>query len=139
MDVGARANAAVTDVSGALAIKVGMELTLPSGRPRARRRADSQKTVKETSSHQTDPAANGSNVTPTDPGVASVPTSPPIKREPESTEIEALLMTHRARVPLALSVAQDYSAVPFRVPRPFIALGFFWIVDAWVSRLAPLI
>lgn len=57
----------------------------------------------------------------------------PPKRELESPEVEALLMTHRARVPIALAVAQDYSGVPFRVPRPFIALGWFWIVDAWVG------
>jgi hypothetical protein len=52
----------------------------------------------------------------------------------EAPEIEALLMTHRARVPIAVTVAHDYSAVNWRVPRPFVVLGWFWITDAWVSQ-----
>lgn len=78
-------------------------------------------------------STNGSN----DHVPTSVADTAPVrasaKREPEAPEIESLLMTHRARIPIALTVAQDYSGVPFRVPRPFIALGWFWIVDAWVS------
>ena len=57
------------------------------------------------------------------------------KRPLESPEIEALLMTHRARTPIALAVAQDYPYTPFQLPRPFVVLGWFWIIDAWVCGL----
>lgn len=50
----------------------------------------------------------------------------------EKPEITALLMAQRARTPVAVAVAQDYSAVPFKVPRPLVVLGWFWITDAWV-------
>lgn len=53
-------------------------------------------------------------------------------RQPESQEIEALLLTHRARTPIAVAVAHDYPHTPFCLPRPFCVLGWFWIIDAWV-------
>ena len=56
-------------------------------------------------------------------------------RSLEAPEIEALFMSHRARIPVAIAVAQDYSGLPFRLPRPFVVLGWFWIVDAWVSQI----
>ena len=56
-------------------------------------------------------------------------------RAPEASEIAALLIAQRARTPLAIAVAQDYSAAPFDVPRRFVVLGWFWIVDAWVNEL----
>ncbi|WWD01676.1 hypothetical protein V866_008622 [Kwoniella sp. B9012] len=55
----------------------------------------------------------------------------------EAPEVEALLMANRARTPVALAVAQDYTAVPFKVPRPFIVLGWFWITDAWPEPVMP--
>lgn len=58
---------------------------------------------------------------------------PPTSNRPlESSEIEALLLTHRARTPIAVAVAQDYAHTPFCVPRPFVVLGWYWIIDAWV-------
>ena len=59
----------------------------------------------------------------------------------EVPEIAALLMAQRARTPIAIAVAQDYTSVPFRVPRPFIVLGWFWVTDAWVRvcRLSELL
>jgi hypothetical protein len=41
-------------------------------------------------------------------------------------------LTHRARTPIAVAVAQDYAHTPFCVPRPFVVLGWYWIIDAWV-------
>ncbi|WWD15727.1 hypothetical protein CI109_100149 [Kwoniella shandongensis] len=55
----------------------------------------------------------------------------------EAPEIAALLMAQRARTPIAIAVAQDYTAVPFRVPRPFIVLGWFWVTDAWLEPVMP--
>ncbi|WWC85264.1 uncharacterized protein L201_000126 [Kwoniella dendrophila CBS 6074] len=55
----------------------------------------------------------------------------------EAPEISALLMAQRARTPIAVAVAQDYSSVPFKVPRPFIVLGWFWITDAWLEPVMP--
>lgn len=52
---------------------------------------------------------------------------------PEDDELEALLVAQRARTPVAVALAQDYSEVTFKVPRPFVLLGWFWVVDAWVS------
>jgi hypothetical protein len=49
----------------------------------------------------------------------------------EAPEINALLLAHRARTPVALAVAEDYGVVPWNVPRAFITLGWFWITDAW--------
>ncbi len=49
----------------------------------------------------------------------------------EAPEINALLLAHRARTPVALSVAEDYGVVPWNVPRAFISLGWFWVTDAW--------
>jgi len=57
---------------------------------------------------------------------------PTSSRQLESPEIEALLLTHRARTPIAVAVAQDYAHTPFCVPRPFVVLGWYWIIDAWV-------
>jgi len=51
----------------------------------------------------------------------------------EAPEVEALCMAQRARTPVALAIAGDWSESPFRVPRKFIVLGWFWIADAWVS------
>lgn len=62
----------------------------------------------------------------------------PGKKEPahdESPEIKALLKAQRARIPIALAVAQDCSAVPFRVAKPFMVLGWFWIVESWVCSI----
>jgi len=69
------------------------------------------------------------------PTVAKQPTT---KRPLESPEIEALLMTQRARTPIAVSVAQDYPQTPFNLPRPFVVLGWFWIIDAWVCGIETL-
>nr|XP_019013326.1 uncharacterized protein I206_01392 [Kwoniella pini CBS 10737]OCF52107.1 hypothetical protein I206_01392 [Kwoniella pini CBS 10737] len=55
----------------------------------------------------------------------------------EKPEITALLMAQRARTPVAVAVAQDYSAVPFKVPRPLVVLGWFWITDAWLEPIMP--
>jgi hypothetical protein len=56
-----------------------------------------------------------------------------VHHKPEAPAIEALILAQRARTPIAIAVAQDYSAVPFKVPRPFVVLGWFWVLDAWVS------
>lgn len=58
---------------------------------------------------------------------------PPGHYIPEEAEIEALLMAQRARTPIALAVAQDCLEPPFKVPRAFVVLGWFWLTDAWVS------
>ncbi|WRT66916.1 uncharacterized protein IL334_003881 [Kwoniella shivajii] len=66
--------------------------------------------------------------------------SKPVSLEPtpnESPEVAALLMAQRARTPVALAIAQDYDAVPFKVPRPLIVLGWFWIADAWLEPVMP--
>ena len=55
----------------------------------------------------------------------------PITRD--SFEIEALKMACKFRSPVAIAVSHDYSETPFKVPRKFVVLGWFWIVDAWVS------
>lgn len=55
---------------------------------------------------------------------------PPYDEEPE---IDALLMAQRARTPVAVIVSEDYSLVPFKVPYPLVTLGWFWVMDAWVS------
>nr|XP_018264086.1 uncharacterized protein I303_03964 [Kwoniella dejecticola CBS 10117]OBR86244.1 hypothetical protein I303_03964 [Kwoniella dejecticola CBS 10117] len=64
---------------------------------------------------------------------------PEIKRDRliEQPEVAALLMAVRARTPVAVAVAQDYAAVPFKVPRPFIILGWLWITDAWLEPVMP--
>ncbi|KAK4687126.1 hypothetical protein P7C73_g2983, partial [Tremellales sp. Uapishka_1] len=54
----------------------------------------------------------------------------------ETPEIEALLRTQQSRTPIAVVVTQDYSAAPWKVPRPFIVLGWFWVTDAWVEPIA---
>lgn len=58
------------------------------------------------------------------------PAKVPVK---EASEIEALCMAQRARTPVAVALASDWSDSPFRVPRRFIVLGWFWVADAWVS------
>ncbi|WVF72399.1 hypothetical protein IAT40_007214 [Kwoniella sp. CBS 6097] len=67
----------------------------------------------------------------------------PKKTEPtplnfdEEPAVAALLKAQRYRTPIAVAVAQDYAAVPFKVPRPLIVLGWFWIVDAWLEPVMP--
>lgn len=51
----------------------------------------------------------------------------------EAPIIEALLMAQRAQTPVAVAVANDFTEVPFKVPRPVVTLGWFWIVEAWVE------
>jgi len=60
---------------------------------------------------------------------------PTSNRALESPEIEALLLSHRARTPIAVAVAQDYAHTPFCVPRPVVVLGWYWIIDAWVLMI----
>ena len=64
--------------------------------------------------------------------MANKPESP-VGDSQERPEIEALLMAQRARTPIAVAVASDYSATPFKVPRRAIVLGWFWVTEAWVS------
>lgn len=52
----------------------------------------------------------------------------------EAPEVAALLLAQRARTPVAIAVGQDCAVVPFKVPRPFVVLGWFWVGDAWVSE-----
>lgn len=52
----------------------------------------------------------------------------------EEELVEALLLSQRARIPIALAVTQDYSGAPFKVPRGAVVLGWFWLVQAWVSK-----
>lgn len=51
----------------------------------------------------------------------------------ESKEITALLLAHRARVPIVAGVSEDYDVVPFKVPYPYVILGLFYITDAWLE------
>lgn len=51
----------------------------------------------------------------------------------EAPEINALLLAHRARTPVALGVSEDYADMPWQLPRSFIVLGWFWITDAWLE------
>lgn len=53
----------------------------------------------------------------------------------ESEPVEALLMAQRAQTPVAVAVSEAYQDVPFKVPRPYIVLGWFWIIDAWVAPM----
>lgn len=50
-------------------------------------------------------------------------------------EIKACLMAHRARLPVVVGVSQDYSGVIFRVAKPYMMLGMFWITDAWLEPI----
>ncbi len=77
------------------------------------------------------PIANGDHSASTSPKSKGV--SDPV----EAPDIAALLMAQRARTPLAIAVAQDYSSCPFKIPRPFVVLGWFWLADAWVSEPSP--
>ncbi|OCF35309.1 hypothetical protein I316_02855 [Kwoniella heveanensis BCC8398] len=67
----------------------------------------------------------------------------PKKSEPtplsfdEEPAVSALLKAQRYRTPIAVAVAQDYAAVPFKVPRPLVVLGWFYIVDAWLEPVMP--
>jgi hypothetical protein len=58
---------------------------------------------------------------------------PAPKREPEEECVEALLTAQRAATPVALAVTKDYSLFPYQVPRGICGLGWFFVVDAWVS------
>lgn len=64
---------------------------------------------------------------------ASSRTVSSVAAEPEVPVVEALLAAHRLRRPVGVAVAQDYSSTSFKVPRPFVVLGWFWITAAWVS------
>jgi hypothetical protein len=111
------------------------------GRPRARRREEPVVQVLDSSDEdiaaqvKTDDdfvppkTSTGSKVLDHLPPASDVETR---ARVLEAPEIEALLMTHRARIPIAVTLAHDYSAITWRVPRAFIVLGWFWITDAWV-------
>ncbi|WVQ78260.1 hypothetical protein IAT38_000344 [Cryptococcus sp. DSM 104549] len=70
-------------------------------------------------------------------GHAAPQAIPDVSAIDEAPEIAALIMAQRARTPVAVAVAQDYTAVPFRVPRPYIVLGWFWITDAWLEPVLP--
>lgn len=67
-------------------------------------------------------AVNGAN------GASEPP--PPAQ---ESEPVEALLMAQRAKTPVVVAVAHDYESVVFKVPRPVVVLGWFWVVDAWTE------
>ncbi|WVQ98537.1 hypothetical protein IAU59_005663 [Kwoniella sp. CBS 9459] len=60
----------------------------------------------------------------------------PLKFE-EEAHVSALLRAQRYRTPVAVAVSQDYAAAPFKVPRPLVVLGWFWIVDAWLEPVMP--
>lgn len=62
-------------------------------------------------------------------------TAATITRELEEDAVEALLVAQRAHTPIAVAVTQDYTEVPFKVPRKVVVLGWFWLIDAWVSLL----
>jgi hypothetical protein len=64
------------------------------------------------------------------------PESTTTNRPLELPEIEALLRAHRARTPIAIGISEDWTLIPFRVARPFIILGWFWITDAWAEPTA---
>jgi hypothetical protein len=52
----------------------------------------------------------------------------------EKLEIEALRTAQKHRTPVAVALSADYEGAPFKVPRNFIVLGWFWVIDAWASR-----
>lgn len=60
--------------------------------------------------------------------------SPGQEQPTERVEIEALRQAQKYGTPVAVALAGDYDGVPFKVPRKFIVLGWFWVVDAWVSQ-----
>lgn len=45
-------------------------------------------------------------------------------------------MAQRARIPVAVAVSQCSPLVPFKVPRDVVALGWFWVVDAWTELVS---
>ncbi|KAJ9115915.1 hypothetical protein QFC22_005058 [Naganishia vaughanmartiniae] len=55
----------------------------------------------------------------------------PTEGKQELPEIDALLRSHRAGMPIAVGISEDCTLVPFKVSRPFLILGWFWITDAW--------
>ncbi|KAJ9107684.1 hypothetical protein QFC21_001144 [Naganishia friedmannii] len=55
----------------------------------------------------------------------------PADEKQELFEVEALLRSHRAGMPVAVGISEDCTLVPFKVSRPFLILGWFWITDAW--------
>lgn len=64
------------------------------------------------------------------------PSVPPNPEAPaERAEINALRQAQKYGTPVAVALAGDYVGVPFKVPRKFIVLGWFWIVDSWVSTV----
>ncbi|KAL7422135.1 hypothetical protein Q5752_002778 [Cryptotrichosporon argae] len=71
--------------------------------------------------------ASGSIASPATP---TAPTAPK-----EAPAVDALLLAHRAQTPIGLVVAHDYSALPFRPARPYMALGWFWVTEAWTEPL----
>ncbi|ORY25750.1 hypothetical protein BCR39DRAFT_543219 [Naematelia encephala] len=99
-------------------------LCLPLGKPRPRVRSPIQP-----SSHPTEDISGSTAIaSPAPPGQIQ----PLNHYTNEAPEIMALLKSQRARTPVALAVAQDYSLAPFQVPRPFAVLGWFWVAEAWV-------
>ena len=114
-----------------------------SGKPRLRRKANVEVEIPDNKSDHSSTALGPDEtfVEPLPLGTASLSSTEIEQRHAtpnrslEAPEIEALLMSHRARIPVAIAVAQDYSGLPFRLPRPFVVLGWFWVVDAWVSQI----
>jgi hypothetical protein len=49
----------------------------------------------------------------------------------EPPPLEALFLAQRARTPICLAVSEDYSGMPFSLPRPFMTLGWYWVTDSW--------
>lgn len=46
---------------------------------------------------------------------------------------QPLFQAQSARTPVAVIVSQDYALLPYKLPRAYVVLGWFWIVDAWVG------
>ena len=55
----------------------------------------------------------------------------------EELEVAALLKALRSSTPITIALSDDYSAVPFRVPKPIVMLSWFWLTEAWVSLTTP--
>lgn len=112
-----------------------------SGSARDRRLSDSpvsasQNAAGAAGSDQPGPSIPRINILPStihiDSHGRTLPESSQVTEMTEEPEIEALLLAQRARTPLAIAVAQDYLEPPFKVPRAFVVLGWFWLTDAWV-------
>ena len=109
------------DVSlGFVLIQVPLARLTYRGKPRAIRK-------------QTPPTTSTDLASPVGPASRSLPV------KDEAAEIEALCMSHRTRTPVAIALGNDWSEAPFRVPRRFIVLGWFWVADAWVSGMPPVL